>query len=147
MLGLFEGTSDEKLEQVRQLFAVLVPQASCSLSLDRSEIVCQARGRRGEMHVETLPVIGGILSAESTRHAAMRIGKGAHPAESIGEWERWASAWHVIQNYGDGALAYVDNRIGQLEEDGSTAGVEVFQALRQRVVVLQAEPDAWPGQA
>lgn len=99
------------------------------------------------MLVETLPIVGGILSAECTRHAAMRIGKGAHPAESSGEWERWASAWHVVQNYGDGALAYVDNRIGQLEEDGSTAGVEVFQALRERVVVLQAEPDAWPGQA
>lgn len=145
MLGEFIGAPGDKLQQVVTLCAVLAPQAACRLSPNSPEIVCEAQRIDGELHVERLPV--DLLPAEVVRHAAMRLGKATHPPESIGEWERWASAWHVIQNYGDGALAYVDNRILQLEADGSTAGVEVFQALRERVVVLQAEPSAWPGQA
>jgi len=106
---------------------------------------CRAARPDGAPHVETLPV--DYLPAENVRHAAMQLGKATHSPESVGEWERWASAWHVIQVYGDGALAHVEQRIAQLREDGSAAGVEVFGALRERVAVLQADPSAWPGHA
>ena len=143
VFGIFEGTPDEKLDQVARVFADLTPQAVCQLNHDRTMIVCTALRRDGDMHVEKLAT--NYVPAEVVRHAAMRLGKATHPAESIGEWERWASAWHVIKCFGDGAIAHVDERIGQLEEDGSAEGVQLFRDLRNRVLMLQAKPEAWAG--
>lgn len=145
MLGEFIGTPDEKLEQVAALFGDVAPQASCTLSDDGCLVTCQAKCPDGDLHVEALRT--AYLPTEIVRHAAMRLGKATHPPESIGDWERWASAWHVLQVHGDGAIAHVENRIGQLEEDGAAAGVVVFRELRQRIAVLEAKPEAWGGRA
>lgn len=145
MLGSFEGTAEEKLDQVAGIFADLAPQAVCRWSLDGREIVCQARRPDGTLHTETLPI--EHVPAEVVWHAAMRLGQAMHPPESICEWERWAGAWHMIQVQGSSAITRVEERIARLEEDGAAAGVEVFQDLRRRVAVLQAKPSAWAGRA
>ena len=145
MLGVFEGSPGEKLEQVAKVFADLAPQASCQLSVDGKLILCRAARPDGTPHVKTLKV--DYLPTEIVRHAAMQLAKATHSPDSIGEWERWASAWHVIQVHGHGALAHVDERIAQLTDDGSAAGAELFRALRERVAVLQANAGSWPGQA
>lgn len=143
MIGEFTGTPEEKLEQVASVFWTLAPQAMCRLSQDGPEIVCQAHRIDGEVHTENLQV--EPLHAEIVRHAAMRLGKATHPPESIGEWERWASAWHLIQVYGAGAVDYAAEQVASLEADGSLSGAEVWRDVRGRVAVLQAEPKAWAG--
>ena len=145
MIEMFEGSPQEKLDRVAEVFADLAPQATCRLSRDGRGIVCQARCPDGTLHTETLSL--EHLAAELAWHAAMRLGKATHPPESIGEWESWACAWHMIQVHATSAIAHVDDRIVQLEEDGSAAGVEVFQDLRRRVAVPQAKPSAWAGRA
>ena len=127
------------------MFASVAPQASCRLGGGGAFIVCQAMRPDGLAHVETLPTAS--VPAELVRHAAMRLGKATHPPESIGEWERWASAWHLMQTHGDGAVARAEQQIASLEADGSSSGAEVFRDLRRRVAVLQASPKAWAGRA
>ena len=97
------------------------------------------------MHVETLPA--ELLPTESARCAAMRLGKATHPPESINEWERWACAWHLVEKHGVSAIEHADDQIRRLRAEGSLSGVEVLEDLRWRVAVLQATPEAWPGQA
>ena len=145
MLGNFEGSTDEKLDQVAGLFSSLAPQASCRLSRDGQVIICEAPRPDGTMHVERLRV--DRLPADVVRHAAMRLGVATHPPGSIGEWERWASAWHLLQTHGAGAIAHAEERIASLDADASAAGAEVWRDLRRRVAVLQAKPEAWAGQA
>lgn len=145
MLGIFEGSPDEKLDQVAGLFSALAPQASCQLTRDRRKIICVAQRIDGEMHIEQLST--ELLPAESVRQAAMQLGKATHPPENIGEWERWASAWHLIQNHGAGAITRADDQIRMLEAEGSASGSELYRDLRRRVAVLQAKPEAWAGQA
>lgn len=145
MLGEFIGTPAEKLEKVAALFGDVAPRASCTLSENGHLINCYAKRPDSTLHVETLDT--AYLPAEIVRHAAMRLGKATHPPESIDDWERWASAWHVVQVHGDGAIAHVEDRIAQLEEDEAAAGVVVFRDLRQRVAVLQSKPEAWGGRA
>ena len=145
MLGFFEGLPNEKLDQVAALFSTLAPQASCRLSGDGREIVCQAKRIDGETHRETLAT--DLLPAESVRHAAMRLGKATHLPERIGDWERWASAWHLIQTHGEGAISRADDQIRMLRADGSPSGVTIWEDVRRRVAVLQAEPDVWAGRA
>lgn len=145
MLGCFEGSPEEKLDQVASLFSTLAPQASCRLARDGQTITCEARAIDGEMHVEVLPV--DVLPAESVRHAAMRLGKATHPPESVGEWERWASAWLWVQTHGADAIARADERIAALRADGEPSGVEVWEDIRRRIAVLQAKPEAWAGRA
>lgn len=145
MLGIFEGSPNEKLDQVAGLFAALAPQASCQLTCDGRRIICVAQRIDGEMHIEQLST--ELLPAESVRHAAMRLAKATHSPESIGEWERWASAWHLIQNHGAGALARADDQIRMLEAEGSASGTELYRDLRRRIALLQAKPEAWAGQA
>lgn len=145
MFGFFEGSPEEKLDQVAGLFSTLAPQASCRLSRDGQTITCEARAINGETHVEVLSA--DLLPAECVRHAAMRLGKATHPPESIGEWERWASAWHLLQTHGTGAIARADDQIRMLRTDGSPSGVAVWEDVRRRVAVLQAKPEAWAGRA
>lgn len=145
MLGFFDGSPQEKLAQVAGLFSTLVPQAACHLSRDGASIVCQAQRIDGETHVEMLAV--ALMPAESVRHAAMRLGKATRPPERIGEWERWASAWHMIQIYGAGAVGHANQQIHQLTTEGSLSGLAVYEDVRRRVAVLQAKPEAWAGQA
>lgn len=147
MIGIFEGTPEQKLEQVARLFEILAPEATCRLSDDGSEIVCGATDCHGALCTETLPAVHGVLSAESVRHAAMRTNRATMSPDCIEDWERWASAWHAVQNKGAGAMAWVDERIEHLTADGDRTGVEVFADLRRRVCVLQADPSTWPGQA
>ena len=144
MLGFFEGSSEEKLDQVAGLFSALAPQASCRLSRDGRKIICAAQRVDGEMHVEELST--ELLPTENVRHAAMRLGKATHPPESIGEWERWASAWHLIEDHGTDAIARADDQIRMLDAEGSASGAEVYRDLRRGVAVLQAKPEAWAGQ-
>ena len=73
------------------------------------------------MHIETLTV--ALLPAEGVRHAAMRLCTATHPRDNIGEWERWASAWHMIQTFRDGAISRADEQIAMLRTDGSLPGV------------------------
>lgn len=145
MFGNFEGTPQEKLDQVASLVSTLAPRAHCQVSRDGREITCEARRIDGEMHVETLST--ELLPAESVRHAAMRLGKATHPPERIGEWERWASAWHLLQTHGADAIDHADDQISMLRVDGSPSGVAVWEDVRRRVAVLQAKPEAWAGRA
>lgn len=145
MLGSLEGSPEEKLDQVAGLFSALAPQACCQLTRDGREIICAAQRVDGEMHVEQLST--GLLSAESVRHAAMRLAKATHPPDRISGWERWASAWHLIQNHGADAIARADDQIRMLDAEGSASGAELYRDLRRRVTVLLAEPGAWAGQA
>lgn len=140
MIGMFDGSPEEKLGRVADVLADIAPQATCRLSRNGREIVCQAQRPDGTPHIETLSL--EHLAAELAWHAALRLGKATHPPESIREWERWACAWYMVQSHGNGAIARVEEQIAQMEEDGSAAGVEVFQDLRRRVAVLQAKPSA-----
>lgn len=145
MLGNLEGTPEEKLAQVAAIMAALAPQAACHLENDGSLIVCEAERINGVLHVEELAV--ELLPAELARHAAMRLGKATHRPESIGDWERWASAWHLLQSRGAEALTFANERIEKLRAEGALSGVVVWQDIRQRIAALQADPDAWPGKA
>lgn len=145
MLGNLEGTPEQKLQQVEQLVSTLVPHVSCRLSNDETRILCEATAPDGELHVEELPA--ALLPAECVRHAAMRLGKCTHPADRISDWERWASAWHVIQNHGAHALAYAEERIASLEAEGARSGASLWKDVRHRIAVLQASPSAWAGRA
>lgn len=77
----------------------------------------------------------------------MRLGKATHPPESVGEWERWASAWHLISNYREGAIERADEQIAALQAGRYLSGAEIWIDLRCRVLVLQAKSEAWPGEA
>jgi hypothetical protein len=144
MIARFEGSAEDKLHQVASIFADLAPQASCTLSADRRSIICRADRPDGALHVEKLPT--NYLPAETVRHAAMQLGKATHPAESIGEWERWAGAWHLIQVHGRAAVDHAAEQATSLEAEGSLSGAELWRDLGRRVAVLQAKPAAWAGQ-
>lgn len=145
MLGSLEGSPEEKLAHAEAIMTTIVEHASCRLSDDQTRILCQARRIDGELQVEELST--ALLPSECVRHAAMRLGKATHPPERISDWERWASAWHAIQTHGAGALSYAERQIEMLDADGALSGVVVWEDIRRRIAVLQAEPEAWAGRA
>ena len=145
MIGNMEGSAAEKLDQVASLFSTLVPQATCRLSRDGMKIVCQAARLDGELHVETMSV--ELLPTEIVRHAAMRLGKATLPRERLDNWQRWCSAWHVLQAHGPRALGHLDEQIRMLEADGEHEGAAHEQDLRRRISALLATPEAWKSSA
>jgi len=58
---------------------------------------------------------------------------GTPGAEMIGERELWACASTVLSQHGDGALAVVAERIGELALAGDQAGMDVWKAIAERM--------------
>ena len=59
------------------------------------------------------------------------------PALTSLDRERWAEALAIEKWKGEGAAAYVAERIGALALAGDTAGVERFRAIAVKLDVLQ----------
>ena len=57
----------------------------------------------------------------------------------LSEWELWAVAQQVIEQRGDGAGAFADERISRLGAAGNERGVAVWTAVAARIGELQAQ--------
>lgn len=53
----------------------------------------------------------------------------------------WACALMVIDQHGDGALGYIQERLGAMSADGDLEGLETWKIIACRVGRLQALGD------
>jgi hypothetical protein len=143
--GNFEGSPPEKLQQVRNFVAKYLENADCILCEGGSEIRIRADRFDGVRHEEVLQI--EYLPVEIVRHAIIRLGKATRSPNVISDWERWATAWHLLKVHGEGAIEFAEQQIHRLREDGAPSGVLVWEDVRRRIAVLRANPEAWAGRS
>ena len=57
----------------------------------------------------------------------------------LSDWELWACANHVLQTHGDKAPLHVAEQIGALALASDAAGIQTWQSIAARIVLLTSE--------